>query len=65
MSRDKRQYWGKTNLPLPELDLIAIQKNSYQWYLDTGIKEAFKEWCDTFSLDEAPEHFDNDWEPSI
>lgn len=43
MSRDKRLYWGKTNLPLPELDLIAIQKNSYQWYLNTGIKEAFKE----------------------
>ena len=43
MSSDKRQYWGKTNLPLPELDLIAIQNNSYKWFLENGIKEAFAE----------------------
>lgn len=43
MPRVKRHYWGKTDLPLPELDLVAIQKNSYQWFLDEGIKEAFEE----------------------
>jgi DNA-directed RNA polymerase subunit beta len=39
----KRQYWGKINLPLPKLDLLAIQKNSYQRFLDDGIREAFEE----------------------
>jgi DNA-directed RNA polymerase subunit beta len=39
----KRQYWGKINLPLPELDLIAIQRNSYQRFLEDGIREAFEE----------------------
>jgi DNA-directed RNA polymerase subunit beta len=39
----KRQYWGKTNLPLPPLDLVAIQKNSYQDFLDHGIRAAFDE----------------------
>jgi DNA-directed RNA polymerase subunit beta len=38
-----RKYWGKTKLPLPELDLIAVQKNSYEWFLKEGIKEAFLE----------------------
>lgn len=41
--RDDRKYWGKTQLPLPPLDLIAIQKDSYHWFLTEGIKEAFEE----------------------
>jgi DNA-directed RNA polymerase subunit beta len=40
---DKRQYWGKTDLPLPELDLVAVQKNSYEDFLKNGIGESFKE----------------------
>ncbi len=43
MAQTNRNYWGKTNLPLPELDLIAIQKDSYQWFLREGIKQAFIE----------------------
>ena len=38
-----RKYWGKTDLPLPELDLIAIQRDSYQWFLEEGIRDAFDE----------------------
>jgi len=38
-----RQYWGKTDLPLPKMDLLAVQKDSYQWFLEEGIKEAFEE----------------------
>ncbi|MFC1653637.1 DNA-directed RNA polymerase subunit beta [Patescibacteria group bacterium] len=43
MASNKRQYWGKTNLPLPELDLIAIQIDSYNTFLENRIKEAFVE----------------------
>ena len=38
-----RVYWGK-NPSLPKsLDLIRIQKNSYQQFLDEGIKELLVE----------------------
>lgn len=33
-----RQYWGKQNIKLPELDLVAVQMESYQEFLDDGIK---------------------------
>ena len=41
MSKSKRLYWGNTDVKLPEMDLIAIQKESYQWFLDEGIKITF------------------------
>jgi len=28
--RSSRQYWGKTDLTLPEIDLTSVQKESYQ-----------------------------------
>lgn len=43
MTGDVVNYWGKTNLPLPELDLLAIQKDSYRSFLEIGIREAFDE----------------------
>jgi len=43
MSKSKRLYWGKTDIKLPELDLIGVQKESYQWFLDEGIKTTFEE----------------------
>jgi DNA-directed RNA polymerase subunit beta len=43
MASKLRKYWGKTDLPLPKLDLIAVQINSYDEFLKTRIKEAFKE----------------------
>ena len=39
----KRQYWGKTNLPLPTLDLIGVQVDSYNGFLNKRIKDAFEE----------------------
>ncbi|MGE5042423.1 MAG: DNA-directed RNA polymerase subunit beta [Candidatus Levyibacteriota bacterium] len=39
----KRAYWGKSYKGLPELDLISIQKESYQWFIDEGIKEVIAE----------------------
>jgi len=43
MPQTTRQFWGKADLPLPEMNLIAIQLESYQRFLAEGIKEAFSE----------------------
>lgn len=43
MPQAKRQFWGKTNLPIPELNLIAVQLESYERFLAEGIREAFEE----------------------
>jgi DNA-directed RNA polymerase subunit beta len=38
-----RQYWGKTNIPLPIIDLTEVQKQSYDRFLSEGIQNAFSE----------------------
>jgi DNA-directed RNA polymerase subunit beta len=38
-----RINWGKEFSLLPKLDLLAIQKQSYQWFLDKGIKQILDE----------------------
>ncbi len=38
-----RQYWGRTGVNLPELDLTSVQRESYQEFLDKGIREALDE----------------------
>src|SRR3990167_4653775 len=38
-----RQYWGKIEKVLPELDLLTIQKQSYKWFIEEGIKEVLDE----------------------
>ena len=43
MAKTPRVYLGKANLPLPKLDLVAVQQNSYTWFLTHGIREAFNE----------------------
>jgi DNA-directed RNA polymerase subunit beta len=39
----ERKYWGRTGVTLPELDLTKVQRESYQAFLDTGIREALDE----------------------
>lgn len=39
----KRQYWGRQTDVLPQLDLLSIQKDSYQWLLDEGIRQVIDE----------------------
>lgn len=39
----KRINWGKTYHKLPKLDLIEVQKESFQWFLGDGIAEVFSE----------------------
>jgi hypothetical protein len=34
-----RQNWGKEYSAIPELDLLAIQKKSYDLFLEKGIPE--------------------------
>lgn len=38
-----RQNWGKTYSALPKLDLLSIQKQSYQWFLDHAIGDILQE----------------------
>ena len=56
MKRNDRLYWGKTVKQLPQLDLIKVQRESWEWFLKDGIKEALaaaspiedftgKSWC--------------------
>ncbi|OGH03012.1 MAG: DNA-directed RNA polymerase subunit beta [Candidatus Levybacteria bacterium RIFCSPHIGHO2_01_FULL_37_17] len=38
-----RLTWGQDFSLLPDLDLLQIQKNSYKWFLDEGIKQILSE----------------------
>lgn len=38
-----RVNWGKTYACLPKLDLIAVQKESWEWFKAEGLGEAIKE----------------------
>src|SRR3989344_1434169 len=38
-----RISWGKDYTFLPKLDLLAIQKSSYKWFIEVGIGEILKE----------------------
>lgn len=43
MSRKPRIKWGKNHKVLPKLDLIELQRESYQRFLDTGLRDALDE----------------------
>lgn len=43
MVKQKRQYWGDKNIPLPELDLVEVQKESYKKFLTDGIVKYLRE----------------------
>ncbi len=38
-----RLYWGKEYTDLPELDLTLVQRESYQWFLEDGVKTLLSE----------------------
>ncbi|NMC35635.1 DNA-directed RNA polymerase subunit beta [Candidatus Beckwithbacteria bacterium] len=40
---DNRLYLGKTDLPLPKIDLVELQTKSYEDFLNQGISERLKE----------------------
>ncbi|MGB9911430.1 MAG: DNA-directed RNA polymerase subunit beta [Microgenomates group bacterium] len=42
-AKKPRINWGKEYKNLPPLDLLAVQKDSYKWFLEEGIKECFTE----------------------
>ncbi len=41
MASAQRIYWGKQYPNLPELDLSFIQRESWDWFLTQGIRQAF------------------------
>jgi DNA-directed RNA polymerase subunit beta len=38
-----RLYWGKEYSDLPQIDLTLVQRESYQWFLEHGIKDLITE----------------------
>ena len=38
-----RHYWGKVEKTLPKLDLLSIQKDSYQWFINEGVRGVLDE----------------------
>ena len=42
-SSSSRLYWGKQYVDLPPLDLTLVQRESYQWFLEQGIKDLISE----------------------
>jgi DNA-directed RNA polymerase subunit beta len=38
-----RLYWGKEYKDLPQLDLTLVQRESYQWFLEEGVKALLSE----------------------
>ena len=43
VAKSPRKYWGKVQALKPELDLIKLQLDSYNWFLSEGIKEVLDE----------------------
>ncbi len=39
----KRLYWGKVYTDVPPLDLTLVQRESYQWFLETAIRDLLAE----------------------
>ncbi len=42
-AKPKRLNWGQDYKNLPKLNLLEIQRESYQWFIEKGIKEALEE----------------------
>jgi DNA-directed RNA polymerase subunit beta len=45
MAKDNinKRLWDSTHTNLPILDLTLVQRESYQWFLETGIKDLLSE----------------------
>ena len=43
VGRKTRMSFAKINEVMQMPNLIEIQKNSYQWFLDTGLREVFRD----------------------
>src|SRR5437867_4321645 len=41
--KQTRENWGKEYSSLPKLDLLKVQRESYQWFLDEGIGEVLED----------------------
>lgn len=43
MPKSSRLFWGKSYPSLPSLNLNQLQKDSWRWFIDNGIKESLAE----------------------
>ncbi len=42
LGKTTRKSFGKINEVMEMPNLIEVQKNSYRWFLDVGLKEVFR-----------------------
>jgi DNA-directed RNA polymerase subunit beta len=43
LGRNTRMSFSKINEVMQMPNLIEVQKNSYKWFLETGLKEVFRD----------------------
>ena len=43
MPQPKRHNWGLVHTDLPELDLVKLQRDSYEKFLDDGVRQALSD----------------------
>ena len=60
MSRKPRIKWGKNHKVVPKLDLIGLQRESYQEFLDIGLRESLDEINELFFYFIEEYFFDKD-----
>lgn len=44
---------------------VSIDKKRYENVFAKAMEKAFIEWCEVYPLDKAPDHFDNNFEPTL
>ncbi|MBU2592215.1 DNA-directed RNA polymerase subunit beta, partial [Patescibacteria group bacterium] len=42
MAKNKRIYWGKSLLTPSPVDLLSVQKESWQWFLEEGLEKTIR-----------------------
>ena len=46
LGTNTRKSFGKINEVMPMPNLIQVQKDSYKWFIETGLKEVLKDMSD-------------------
>ena len=71
LGKNTRKSFAKINEVLEMPNLIEVQKNSYQWFLDEGLKEVFRDvsaitdYNGTLELTFVGYHFDEEAKYSV
>lgn len=50
LGNNTRMSFGRINEVMEMPNLIEVQKNSYQWFLNEGLKEVFRDIAEDYGL---------------